>query len=170
MGHQMVAEVVTASLDRLGWDVEVIDGMRMLRAVAGRVGDWVFGRIVAIPTLYDGLHHRINLINVCHVHSEELCLAASVTNALDRAIAVRLGDVGHNYDGPGSAKRFCTGTADSRSRTGDKSNLARKIIGNVHRYFPLSFAADQGRRLIQSMTGTIVSSEFASKMRPCALP
>ncbi len=56
MGHQMVGAVVTASLARLGWEVEVLDGMRLLGPLAGRAGDWTFGRIMAVPTLYDGLH------------------------------------------------------------------------------------------------------------------
>jgi processive 1,2-diacylglycerol beta-glucosyltransferase len=56
MGHHVVTEVVANSLERLGWSTGVLDCMSMLGRLSGKTGDWVFRRLMATPTLYDGVH------------------------------------------------------------------------------------------------------------------
>jgi processive 1,2-diacylglycerol beta-glucosyltransferase len=55
-GHDAIAEAVTASLARLGWESRTLDCMRLLGRRAGQAGDWVFRRLTAMPGVYDGLH------------------------------------------------------------------------------------------------------------------
>ena len=56
-GHDIIAEAVTASLGRLGWESRTLDCMGMLGHHAGQAGDWVFRRLMAMPWVYDGLHY-----------------------------------------------------------------------------------------------------------------
>jgi len=56
MGHHVVTEVVADSLEQMGWSTGVFDCMSMLGRLSGMTGDWVFRRITATPTLYDGIH------------------------------------------------------------------------------------------------------------------
>ena len=56
MGHHVVTEVVANSLEHLGWRTGVLDCMSMLGHLSGKTGDWVFRRLTAAPTLYDGVH------------------------------------------------------------------------------------------------------------------
>lgn len=56
LGHDVLAEIVTGSLAGLGWDSYTLDCMAMLGQGAGRMGDWVFRRLTAVPGVYDGLH------------------------------------------------------------------------------------------------------------------
>src|SRR5258708_15974278 len=56
MGHHVVTEVVADSLEQMGWSTSVFDCMSMLGRLSGKTGDWVFRRITATPTLYDGVH------------------------------------------------------------------------------------------------------------------
>ena len=56
MGHHVVTEVVAESLENLGWSTGVLDCMSMLGRFSGKTGDWVFRRLTATPTLYDGVH------------------------------------------------------------------------------------------------------------------
>ena len=56
MGHHVVTEVVADSLGQLGWSTGVLDCMSMLGRVGGKTGDWVFRRLLATPTLFDGIH------------------------------------------------------------------------------------------------------------------
>ena len=56
MGHHVVTEVVADSLEQMGWSTGVFDCMSMLGRLSGKTGDWVFRRITATPTLYDGVH------------------------------------------------------------------------------------------------------------------
>ena len=56
-GHDILAEAVTASLGRLGWESRTLDCMGMLGHHAGQAGDWVFRRLMAMPGVYDGLHY-----------------------------------------------------------------------------------------------------------------
>lgn len=55
-GHDVIAEAVTESLGRLGWESRTLDCMGMLGQRAGQVGDWVFRRLTELPGVYDGLH------------------------------------------------------------------------------------------------------------------
>jgi UDP-N-acetylglucosamine:LPS N-acetylglucosamine transferase len=56
MGHDVVSEVVSASLAGLGWQARTLDCMGLLGPRSGWAGDWVFRRLMARPGLYDGLH------------------------------------------------------------------------------------------------------------------
>ena len=56
MGHDVLAEIVTGSLDRLGWQTRTLDCMRMLGPRAGRAGEWVFRGLAKVPGAYDALH------------------------------------------------------------------------------------------------------------------
>ena len=56
MGHHVVTEVVADSLEQMGWSTGMFDCMSMLGRLSGKAGDWVFRRIMATPTLYDGVH------------------------------------------------------------------------------------------------------------------
>ncbi len=56
LGHDVVSEVLSASLARLGWESRTLDCMGMLGPRASRAGDWVFRRLMARPGVYDGLH------------------------------------------------------------------------------------------------------------------
>ena len=56
MGHHVVTEVVADGLEQMGWSTGVFDCMSMLGRLSGKTGDWVFRRITATPTLYDGVH------------------------------------------------------------------------------------------------------------------
>jgi processive 1,2-diacylglycerol beta-glucosyltransferase len=55
-GHDVIAEAVTSSLARLGWESRTLDCMGLLGRRAGQAGDWVFRRLTAMPGVYDGLH------------------------------------------------------------------------------------------------------------------
>jgi processive 1,2-diacylglycerol beta-glucosyltransferase len=55
-GHDVVSEVVAHSLQADGWEVDLLDCMKLLGSVGARIGDRVFRRISAMPGLYDALH------------------------------------------------------------------------------------------------------------------
>jgi processive 1,2-diacylglycerol beta-glucosyltransferase len=55
-GHDVIAEAVTGSLTRLGFESRTLDCMGMLGHRAGQAGDWVFRRLTELPGIYDGLH------------------------------------------------------------------------------------------------------------------
>jgi UDP-N-acetylglucosamine:LPS N-acetylglucosamine transferase len=56
LGHDVVSEVLSGSLARLGWESRTLDCMGLLGPRAGHAGDWVFRRLMARPGLFDGLH------------------------------------------------------------------------------------------------------------------
>jgi processive 1,2-diacylglycerol beta-glucosyltransferase len=56
LGHEMMARSCTDLLERSGWRTRSLDSMSLLGPRVGAVGERVFGRLVAIPGLYDGLH------------------------------------------------------------------------------------------------------------------
>jgi processive 1,2-diacylglycerol beta-glucosyltransferase len=56
LGHDVVSEVLSASLAGLGWESRTLDCMSLLGPRAGRAGDWVFRRLMARPGVFDGLH------------------------------------------------------------------------------------------------------------------
>ena len=78
MGHDIISEVVTGSLARLGWETRTLDCMGMLGQRAGQAGDWVFRRLTAMPGLYDGLHFA------------HLRPGSRLAEAMDRAATSRL--------------------------------------------------------------------------------
>jgi processive 1,2-diacylglycerol beta-glucosyltransferase len=56
LGHEMMARSCADLLERSGWRTRSLDSMSLLGPRVGAVGERVFGRLVAIPGLYDGLH------------------------------------------------------------------------------------------------------------------
>jgi processive 1,2-diacylglycerol beta-glucosyltransferase len=78
LGHDVVSEVVSASLAGLGWESRTLDCMRLLGPRAGRAGDWAFRRLMAMPGVFDGLHFA------------HLRAGSRVATAMDRAATPRL--------------------------------------------------------------------------------
>jgi processive 1,2-diacylglycerol beta-glucosyltransferase len=78
MGHDVVSEVVSASLAGLGWPARTLDCMTLLGPRAGRAGDWVFRRLMARPGIFDGLHFA------------HLRTGSRLATAMDRAATPRL--------------------------------------------------------------------------------
>lgn len=56
MGHHVVTGVVADALAAMGMQTDVLDCMSLLGPFGERAGDWVFRRLMNLPTLYDGLH------------------------------------------------------------------------------------------------------------------
>jgi processive 1,2-diacylglycerol beta-glucosyltransferase len=56
LGHEMMARSCTDLLDRSGWRTRTLDSMSLLGPGIGSAGERLFGRLVAVPGLYDGLH------------------------------------------------------------------------------------------------------------------
>jgi processive 1,2-diacylglycerol beta-glucosyltransferase len=56
LGHAAMAAVLSSTLEERGWRTRTLDTMALLGPVAGRLGEGVFRRLTAMPTLYDGLH------------------------------------------------------------------------------------------------------------------
>jgi processive 1,2-diacylglycerol beta-glucosyltransferase len=78
LGHDVISEVVAASLTGLGWESRTLDCMGLLGRHAGRAGDRVFRRLMAMPSLYDGLHFA------------HLRQGSRLAGAMDRSSASRL--------------------------------------------------------------------------------
>ncbi len=56
LGHEMMARSCAGLLDQSGWRTRSVDSMSLLGRRSGGAGERVFGRLVTIPGLYDGLH------------------------------------------------------------------------------------------------------------------
>jgi processive 1,2-diacylglycerol beta-glucosyltransferase len=56
LGHEMMARCCASLLDQSGWRTRSVDSMSLLGRRSGGAGERVFGRLVAVPGLYDGLH------------------------------------------------------------------------------------------------------------------
>ena len=56
LGHEMMARGCAGLLEQSGWRTRNVDSMSLLGRRSGGAGERVFGRLVAIPGLYDGLH------------------------------------------------------------------------------------------------------------------
>lgn len=80
LGHDVVAEVVSASLAALGWESRTLDCMRLLGPRAGQAGDWVFRRLMARPGFFDGLHFA-------HLRAGSRLAAAMTGAATPRLVA-----------------------------------------------------------------------------------
>jgi processive 1,2-diacylglycerol beta-glucosyltransferase len=78
LGHDVLSEVVSGSLAGLGWAARTLDCMALLGPRAGRAGDWVFRRLMAVPGAYDGLHFA------------HLRAGSRLAMAMDRAATPRL--------------------------------------------------------------------------------
>lgn len=77
-GHHAVAGACRAALEAGGWSVRVLDCMTMLGGAGSRVGEAVFRRVLAVPTVYDGFHFS------------HLRTGGRLARAMDRASARRL--------------------------------------------------------------------------------
>jgi processive 1,2-diacylglycerol beta-glucosyltransferase len=55
-GHHIVTQVVADSFRSMGFRTEVLDCMSLLGPISSRIGNWVFRRLIGLPTLYDGIH------------------------------------------------------------------------------------------------------------------
>ena len=78
MGHDVVSDVVSASLAGLGWQARTLDCMALLGPRASWAGDWVFRRLMARPGIFDGLHFA------------HLRTGSRLATAMDRAATPRL--------------------------------------------------------------------------------
>jgi len=56
LGHEMMARSCAGLLEQSGWRTRRLDSMSLLGPVGGGAGMRLFGRLVTIPGLYDGLH------------------------------------------------------------------------------------------------------------------
>jgi UDP-N-acetylglucosamine:LPS N-acetylglucosamine transferase len=78
LGHEVMSEVLSAALTDLGWEVRVLDSMRLLGPIAGSAGERVFRRMTASPGVYDALHFS-------HLRG-----ASRLAAAMDRAARAKL--------------------------------------------------------------------------------
>jgi processive 1,2-diacylglycerol beta-glucosyltransferase len=56
LGHEMLARSCSDLLQRSGWHTRSLNSMSLLGPRFGGAGERLFGRMVSIPGLYDGLH------------------------------------------------------------------------------------------------------------------
>jgi processive 1,2-diacylglycerol beta-glucosyltransferase len=56
LGHEMMARSCAGLLERAGWRTRSLNCMSLLGRTSGRAGERLFGKLVTIPGLYDGLH------------------------------------------------------------------------------------------------------------------
>lgn len=56
LGHDMLSRSCASVLEQCGWQTRYLNSMSLLGRRGGSVGEHVFGRMVSIPSLYDGLH------------------------------------------------------------------------------------------------------------------
>lgn len=78
MGHHVVTEVVVESMEQLGWATDVLDCMSLLGPRSAKVGGMAFRQMMAVPTLYDGVHFA-------HFRTD-----SRLARAMDRAASRRL--------------------------------------------------------------------------------
>lgn len=56
LGHEMLARSCAGLMERWGWRTRRLNSMSLLGPRSRAAGEWLFGRLVATPGLYDGLH------------------------------------------------------------------------------------------------------------------
>jgi processive 1,2-diacylglycerol beta-glucosyltransferase len=56
LGHDMLARSIEGLLNRHGWQTRSLNSLSLLGTRYGAAGQRVFGSIIAMPGLYDGLH------------------------------------------------------------------------------------------------------------------
>jgi UDP-N-acetylglucosamine:LPS N-acetylglucosamine transferase len=56
LGHEMMARSCASLLAGSGWRTRTLDSMSLLGSATGSAAERVFGRLVSVPGLYDGLH------------------------------------------------------------------------------------------------------------------
>jgi processive 1,2-diacylglycerol beta-glucosyltransferase len=78
LGHEMLARSCAEVLERSGWRTRSLNSMSLLGHRSGRAGERLFGRLVTIPGLYDGLHFA------------HLRTGSRLADLMDRAASARL--------------------------------------------------------------------------------
>ncbi len=78
LGHDMPARSIACLLDRHGWQTRCLNSMSLLGHSYGAAGQRVFGSLIAVPGLYDGLHFA-------HLRS-----GSRVANLIDRSASARV--------------------------------------------------------------------------------
>lgn len=78
LGHEMMARSCAGVLERSGWSTRNLDCMSMLGAWHGGAAGRLFGRLVALPGLYDALHFA------------HLRTGSRLADRMDRAVSARL--------------------------------------------------------------------------------
>jgi UDP-N-acetylglucosamine:LPS N-acetylglucosamine transferase len=56
LGHEMMARSCASLLERAGWRTRSLDSMSLLGRRSGGAGERLFGRLIGVPSVYDGLH------------------------------------------------------------------------------------------------------------------
>ena len=56
LGHEMMARSCAALLEGSGWQTRTLNSMDLMGRRSGAAGERLFGRLVSVPGLYDGLH------------------------------------------------------------------------------------------------------------------
>lgn len=56
LGHEMMTRSCASLLERSGWHTRSLDSMALLGSRAGPVANRLFGGLVTVPGIYDGLH------------------------------------------------------------------------------------------------------------------
>ena len=56
LGHDMLARSCAGLLERRGWQTRCLNSMALLGPRAAAAGERVFGRVISVPAVYDGLH------------------------------------------------------------------------------------------------------------------
>ena len=78
LGHEMMARGCADLLELSGWRTRRLDSMSLLGRRSGRASERLFGRLVAVPGLYDGLHFA------------HLRTGSRLADLMDRAASARL--------------------------------------------------------------------------------
>lgn len=78
LGHDMLARSCAGLLERCGWQTRYLDSMSLLGHRGSSVGERVFGTMLAVPGLYDGLHFA------------HLRTGSAVATMLDRSSSARV--------------------------------------------------------------------------------
>jgi processive 1,2-diacylglycerol beta-glucosyltransferase len=78
LGHEMMTRSCAGLLERSGWRTRSLNSMALLGPRSGAAGERLFGSLVAVPGIYDGLHFA------------HLRTGSRLANFMDRRAAARL--------------------------------------------------------------------------------
>ena len=79
LGHEMMTRSCVELLQRSGWRTRSLDSMSLLGRRSGAAGERLFGRLVAVPGVYDALHFA------------HLRTGSRLADVMDRVASARLG-------------------------------------------------------------------------------